>query len=118
MANVWNNVRLNGHLWNGQLKTTQRGTSYFSGSLSVYDGKDASGKAIYQKIFLKAYGKNADLLSREKEGAEVNIEGMLKTDVSEKDGKKTYFVYVQVRDYGEDPVQQELAEVMEDGLPF
>lgn len=118
MANAWNNVQLNGHLWNGQLRTTQRGTSYFTGSLSVYDGKDANGKALYQKIWLKAYGNNADALAKEKQGAEVNIEGVLKTDVTEKDGEKRYFVYVQVRNYGEDEVKEELGETLDDSLPF
>lgn len=103
--NVWNNVQLNGHLWNGKLTTTQRGTSFFQGSLSVYDGKDGD-KAKYQKIFLKAFGKSADNLSKEKDGAEVNVEGMIKTDVTEKDGEKKYFVYVLVRNYGEGHDQQ------------
>ena len=116
--NVWNSVQLNGHLWNGSLKTTQRGTSYFQGTLSVYDGKDGD-KPKYQKVFLKAYGNNADALAREKEGAEVNIEGQLKTDVTEKDGQKRYFVYVLVQNYGEDQVKDELSSVMDDdSLPF
>lgn len=119
--NVWNNVRLNGYLWNGTLRTSQRGTSVFTGSLSVYDGKDGNKKK-YQKIWLKAYGKNADLLAKEKEGAEVNIEGMLKTDVTEKDGQKKYFMYVQVMNYGEDqepdPLDGTPAGAMEDELPF
>lgn len=142
--NVWNNVQLNGHLWNGKLTTTQRGTSFFQGSLSVYDGKDGDN-AKYQKIFLKAFGKNADALSKEKDGAEVNVEGQLKTDVYEKNGEKRYFVYVLVQNYGEDhdqqtastsspygqqrntqqrrdPVQQEFSDILapqdDDDLPF
>lgn len=117
--NVWNNVRLNGYLWNGNLRTSQRGTSVFTGSLSVYDGKDGDKKK-YQKIWLKACGKNADLLAREKEGAEVNIEGQLKTDVYEKNGEKRYFVYVLVHNYGEDSekIQQTQAFIDSDDLPF
>lgn len=110
--NPWNNFKSDGKLWNGSLKTTQRGTSYFQGTLSVYDGKDGD-KPKYQKVFLKAYGNNADALAREKEGAEVNIEGQLKTDVSEKDGQKKYFVYVLVQNYGEDQTV-----VDNDSLPF
>ena len=110
--NVWNNVQLNGHLWNGKLTTTQRGTSFFQGSLSVYDGKDGDN-AKYQKIFLKAFGKNADALAKEKDGAEVNIEGQLKTDVYEKNGEKRYFTYILIRNYAEEEQTQN-----DDGLPF
>ncbi|MBQ1296922.1 MAG: single-stranded DNA-binding protein [Clostridiales bacterium] len=111
--NPWNNVMTNGHLWNGELKTTQNGRSVFTGKLNIYDGKDASGNNKYQKISVKAFGKDADALSKEKEGTEVNIEGKIQTDTYEKNGEKRYFTYILIRNYAEEEQTQ-----TDDGLPF
>ena len=109
--NPWNNVLTNGWLWDGELKTTQRGSSSFIGKLSIYDGKDGD-KMKTQKVFVKAYGKDADALAKEKDGAEVRIEGKIKTDEYEKDGEKRYFTYILISNYAEEDV------VADDSLPF
>lgn len=110
--NPWNNVKTNGHLWNGELKTTQNGRSVFTGKLNIYDGKDGD-KNKYQKISVKAFGKDADALSKEKEGAEVNIEGKIQTDTYEKNGEKRYFTYILIRNYADEEQTQN-----DDELPF
>lgn len=111
--NPWNNVKTNGHLWDGELKTTQNGRSVFTGKLNIYDGKDTSGNNKYQKISVKAFGKDADALSKETKGAEVNIEGKIQTDTYEKNGEKRYFTYILIRNYAEEEQTQN-----DDGLPF
>lgn len=133
LKNVWNNVRLDGWLKFPELRTTERGTSFFKGKISVTNGKDGD-KYKYALYSIKAFGKSADALAKEKEGAPISIEGQLRTDVYEKDGEKKYMIYILVNSYGDEPtasssspygksyqredlIERELSDVMDD-LPF
>ena len=62
---------------------------------------------------MKAFGKDADALSKETKGAEINIEGKIQTDTYEKNGEKRYFTYILIRNYAEEEPTQN-----DDGLPF
>ena len=76
-------------------RTTISGKIVVSNTIAVRDGKDKS-----QFIKLKAWESTAKLLLKYIEkGDKITLQGLFKTDVYEKDGKKNYFNYVLVQNF-------------------
>lgn len=76
-------------------RTTVSGKIVISNTIAVRDGKEKS-----QFIKIKAWESTAQLLTKYiKKGDKFTIQGIFKTDVYEKDGKKNYFNYVLVQNF-------------------
>lgn len=77
------------------IRTTVSGKIVTTNTIAVRDGKDKS-----QFIKIKAWESTADLLTKYiGKGDKVTLQGLFKTDVYEKDGKKNYFNYVLVQGF-------------------
>ena len=91
-----NLVILSGNLcaeW--ETRATVSGKIVVSNTIAVRDGKDRS-----QFIKIKAWESTAKLLTKYIEkGDKITLQGLFKTDVYEKDGKKNYFNYVLVQNF-------------------
>ena len=76
-------------------RQTVSGKIVVTNTIAVRDGKDKS-----QFIKIKAWETTADLLTKYiSKGDKVTLQGLFKTDVYEKDGKKNYFNYVLVQQF-------------------
>lgn len=76
-------------------RNTISGKIVVSNTIAVRDGKDKS-----QFIKIKAWESTAKLLTKYIEkGDKITLQGLFKTDVYEKDGKKNYFNYVLVQGF-------------------
>lgn len=76
-------------------RQTISGKIVVSNTLAVRDGKEKS-----QFIKIKAWESTAKLLTKYIEkGDKVTLQGLFKTDVYEKDGKKNYFNYILVQNF-------------------
>lgn len=76
-------------------RQTISGKIVVSNTIAVKDGKEKS-----QFIKLKAWENTAKLLAKYiKKGDKFTLQGLFKTDVYEKDGKKNYFNYVLVQNF-------------------
>lgn len=91
-----NLVILSGNICNEwDVRTTISGKMVITNTIAVRDGKDKS-----QFIKIKAWESTADLLTKYiAKGDKVTLQGLFKTDVYEKDGKKNYFNYVLVQQF-------------------
>lgn len=77
------------------IRTTISGKMVVTNTIAVRDGKDKS-----QFIKIKAWETTADLLTKYiSKGDKVTLQGLFKTDVYEKDGKKNYFNYVLIQQF-------------------
>lgn len=77
------------------VRTTISGKMVVTNTIAVRDGKDKS-----QFIKIKAWETTADLLTKYiSKGDKVTLQGLFKTDVYEKDGKKNYFNYVLIQQF-------------------
>lgn len=77
------------------VRTTISGKMVVTNTIAVRDGKDKS-----QFIKIKAWESTADLLTKYiAKGDKLTLQGLFKTDVYEKDGKKNYFNYVLVQQF-------------------
>ena len=78
-----------------EVRNTISGKIVVSNTIAVRDGKDKS-----QFIKIKAWESTAKLLLKYIEkGDKITLQGLFKTDVYEKDGKKNYFNYVLVQNF-------------------
>ena len=76
-------------------RQTVSGKIVVTNTIAVRDGKDKS-----QFIKIKAWESTADLLKKYiAKGDKLTLQGLFKTDVYEKDGKKNYFNYVLVQQF-------------------
>lgn len=76
-------------------RTTISGKIVVSNTLAVRDGKEKS-----QFIKIKAWESTAKLLIKYIEkGDKITLQGLFKTDVYEKDGKKNYFNYILIQNF-------------------
>ena len=76
-------------------RQTVSGKIVVTNTIAVRDGKDKS-----QFIKIKAWESTADLLTKYiAKGDKLTLQGLFKTDVYEKDGKKNYFNYVLVQQF-------------------
>lgn len=93
---IMNIVILSGNIcgdWD--IRTTISGKIVVTNTIAVRDGKDKS-----QFIKIKAWETTADLLTKYiSKGDKVTLQGLFKTDVYEKDGKKNYFNYVLIQQF-------------------
>lgn len=93
---IMNIVILSGNIcgdWD--IRTTISGKMVVTNTIAVRDGKDKS-----QFIKIKAWETTADLLTKYiSKGDKVTLQGLFKTDVYEKDGKKNYFNYVLIQQF-------------------
>lgn len=91
-----NIVILSGNICNEwDVRTTISGKMVVTNTIAVRDGKDKS-----QFIKIKAWETTADLLTKYiSKGDKVTLQGLFKTDVYEKDGKKNYFNYVLIQQF-------------------
>lgn len=77
------------------IRQTVSGKMVTTNTIAVRDGKDKS-----QFIKIKAWENTADLLTKYiAKGDKVTLQGLFKTDVYEKDGKKNYFNYVLIQSF-------------------
>lgn len=77
------------------IRQTVSGKMVTTNTIAVRDGKDKS-----QFIKIKAWENTADLLTKYiAKGDKVTLQGLFKTDVYEKDGKKNYFNYVLIQQF-------------------
>ena len=77
------------------IRQTVSGKMVVTNTVAVRDGKDKS-----QFIKIKAWENTADLLTKYiAKGDKLTLQGLFKTDVYEKDGKKNYFNYVLVQQF-------------------
>lgn len=77
------------------IRTTVSGKMVVTNTIAVRDGKEKS-----QFIKIKAWESTADLLTKYiNKGDKLTLQGLFKTDVYEKDGKKNYFNYVLVQGF-------------------
>ena len=93
---IMNIVILSGNICNEwDVRTTISGKMVVTNTIAVRDGKDKS-----QFIKIKAWETTADLLTKYiSKGDKVTLQGLFKTDVYEKDGKKNYFNYVLIQQF-------------------
>ena len=77
-----NKVVISGRAYRPQVRETKNGKFITTFGLSVYSGKDKSGKAIYCFMDCKTFNKMPELTG------EVLVDGKLGFDCYEKDGKK------------------------------
>lgn len=91
-----NLVILSGNICNDwDIRTTISGKMVVTNTIAVRDGKDKS-----QFIKIKAWETTADLLTKYiSKGDKVTLQGLFKTDVYEKEGKKNYFNYVLIQNF-------------------
>lgn len=91
-----NLVILSGNICNDwDIRTTVSGKMVITNTIAVRDGKDKS-----QFVKIKAWETTADLLTKYiSKGDKVTLQGMFKTDVYEKDGKKNYFNYILIQQF-------------------
>ena len=91
-----NLVILSGNICNDwDIRTTISGKMVVTNTIAVRDGKDKS-----QFIKIKAWENTADLLTKYiAKGDKLTLQGLFKTDVYEKDGKKNYFNYVLIQQF-------------------
>ena len=92
-------------------RTTISGKIVVSNTIAVRDGKEKS-----QFIKIKAWESTAKLLLKYIEkGDKITLQGLFKTDVYEKDGKKNYFNYILVRgfEFGFKPSGKSAADIKE-----
>lgn len=91
-----NLVILSGNICNDwDVRTTISGKMVITSTIAVRDGKDKS-----QFIKIKAWETTADLLTKYiAKGDKLTLQGLFKTDVYEKDGKKNYFNYVLIQSF-------------------
>lgn len=91
-----NLVILSGNICNEwDVRTTISGKMVITNTIAVRDGKDKS-----QFIKIKAWETTADLLTKYiAKGDKITLQGLFKTDVYEKDGKKNYFNYVLIQQF-------------------
>lgn len=76
-------------------RQTVSGKIVVTNTIAVRDGKDKS-----QFIKIKAWESTADLLTKYiAKGDKLTLQGLFKTDVYEKDGKKNYFNYVLIQQF-------------------
>lgn len=107
-----NIVILSGNLcaeW--EQRTTVSGKIVVSNTIAVRDGKERS-----QFIKIKAWENTAKLLTKYIEkGDKITLQGLFKTDVYEKDGKKNYFNYILVQgfEFGFKPSGKSAADIKE-----
>lgn len=86
-----NHIDLDGTVFRPEFRTTTSGKEVFRFSLSFYDGKDQSGKAVYGSIRVTAWNAlavNANAVIKEKD--HVSVSGRLRHNTWEKDGVKHY----------------------------
>lgn len=92
-------------------RSTISGKIVVSNTIAVRDGKDRS-----QFIKIKAWESTAKLLTKYIEkGDKITLQGLFKTDVYEKDGKKNYFSYILVQgfEFGFKPSGKSAADIKE-----
>lgn len=91
-----NIVILSGNICNDwDVRSTISGKMVVTNTIAVRDGKDKS-----QFIKIKAWENTADLLTKYiGKGDKVTLQGMFKTDVYKKDGKKNYFNYILIQGF-------------------
>lgn len=92
-------------------RTTVSGKIVVSNTIAVRDGKERS-----QFIKIKAWENTAKLLTKYIEkGDKITLQGLFKTDVYEKDGKKNYFNYILVQgfEFGFKPSGKSAADIKE-----
>lgn len=92
-------------------RTTISGKIVVSNTIAVRDGKEKS-----QFIKIKAWESTAKLLLKYIEkGDKITLQGLFKTDVYEKDGKKNYFNYILVQgfEFGFKPSGKSAADIKE-----
>lgn len=105
------------------IRTTISGKMVTTNTIAVRDGKDKS-----QFIKIKAWETTADLLTKYiAKGDKLTLQGLFKTDVYDKDGRKNYFNYVLVQSFEfgykprgtkTDDVKQASAEEQEEAAAF
>lgn len=77
------------------VRTTISGKMVVTNTIAVRDGKDKS-----QFIKIKAWESTADLLTKYiAKGDKLTLQGLFKTDVYDKDGKKNYFNYILIQSF-------------------
>ena len=117
-----NIVILSGNICNEwDIRSTISGKMVVTNTIAVRDGKEKS-----QFIKVKAWETTADLLTKYiAKGDKVTLQGMFKTDVYEKDGKKNYFNYILIQgfEFGYKPknkgeLQEASAEEQEQAAAF
>lgn len=91
-----NIVILSGNICNEwDIRTTISGKMVVTNTIAVRDGKEKS-----QFIKVKAWETTADLLTKYiAKGDKVTLQGLFKTDVYDKDGKKNYFNYILIQGF-------------------
>lgn len=120
----YNEIRIEGTLWNPSLATTTQGQSVFKGKLSVYKRKDQNDKTEYQTFHMRAYGEKADEIYRAaKEKNKYMAKGLLKLEIYQ---EKPYLIVnidewedITGRVVNDSPYAQNYQhQAPSDGLPF
>ena len=94
-----NKVIVTGYIYNRPYENQMKnGGMYLSGSIATRSGfKDADGRTHVDFIPFKAYGKQAEYLSRfYNSESRVEAEGCIRVMSTEKDGKKGRAIYMNV----------------------
>lgn len=98
----YNKCYFEGTLWEPTLKTSTNGRSTWSANLSVYKRKNEDGKTEYTKVWLRAYGTQAEAFQKSwKHGDKVHVYATYRNEPY--NGK--YYNFFVAESIGPQPVQ-------------